>query len=82
MKLINDMSRDELMEFWWEHNILSRKKAEKLFPDKPKGYVRTMKDLAAYASNLATYKQYGKEYGKIADIIYSELPDYAKELVR
>jgi len=83
----DSMSIDELWEFWKQSNsVRPIALARKLFPDAPKGYVRTAKDLGNYASNKATAMQLrlagqinsALTYEKICDRIYDELPEYAK----
>jgi len=62
-----------------------RKSAARLFPDKPRGYVRATAQLKAYAYNKATAMrcrekgdvQAASIYETICDRIYSELPEYA-----
>ena len=79
MKLDN-MSHDELMDFWAKHHRPGCINAKSMLPGMHKGHVLA---LAHYAANLATYKFCGEEcYKTIAEKIYSELSVEAKELIR
>lgn len=75
------------MEFWRETNsVRPRGKAQELFPEEPKGYVKVTKNLGNYASNKATAIFLRTEgniagamaYEDIADRIYNNLPEWAK----
>jgi hypothetical protein len=63
-----------------------RKLARVMFPDRPKGYVRAVKDLANYAYNSATAQRYrargdvaaARQYEAICNRIYDCLPEFAK----
>jgi hypothetical protein len=80
------MWEDDLMAWYKKHYNGGRKLAAELFPDKPAGYVKTMKTAACYAINKATAMKCRKEgkitealkYEQICDDIYGRLPDYAK----
>jgi hypothetical protein len=80
------MTYDELMEFWKKANsVRPIAFARELFPDRPRGYVATTRDLGNYASNKATAVglrlqgriQNALQYEGICDRIYLGLPSYA-----
>lgn len=84
---LDGMDESELWDFWSQTNsVRPIKRARELFPDCPKDYVRTTKDLGHYACNTAVARKLRREgqiaraldYERIADGIYASLPDYAK----
>lgn len=74
-------SADDLWTFWATATRHPVATARKLFPNRPKGYVRITRDLAAMAANLATAKDLRKRgqigraavYEGIADRIYQDM---------
>lgn len=83
---LDDMSHDELFEFWNFYRFATWKDAMRIFPTRPKGYVRAVKDCANYAINKAVAMKCRKDgeiskaklYEDICDNIYNMLPDFAK----
>lgn len=78
------LSRDELMDLWFQYSRASRATCEKIIGDRRPGYTTLVKsDLAGYVSNLATAKRLRESgniegalvYENIADRIYNELPN-------
>jgi len=81
----------ETLKAWWverQHMIQGkqRKDAAKMFPLKPRGYVRAAQNLVNYAVNKSVAMNLrlegkidvARQYELIADNIYNNLPDYAK----
>lgn len=77
----------ELWEFWKSASgVRPIATARKLFPTRPRGYVRATKDLGNYAVNKATAMRCRLDGGintalifeDICDTIYDRLPEYAK----
>jgi hypothetical protein len=84
MPNLDAMTREELMAFWVKHQ--NGRKYLDLFPDGGKGTKRATADLANYASNTATAMRCRAAgaiegaliYERIADRIYSGLPEFAR----
>lgn len=84
------MTPADLWQFWRDCGMSSvlvpRRIARAVFPDRPKGYVRTCKTLAHYACNkavamgLRTKGQIDRAlvYEHVCDRIYDRLPEYAR----
>ena len=80
------MEKTELWEFWKITHFSPHKTARELFPDRPKFYVIATKDLGHYAANksIAMDRRARGDitralvYEKIADNVYSKLPEFAK----
>lgn len=80
------MSAAELWEFWSSCNRHPNRRAAALFPERPVGYVRALKDLRNYAANTAAARSCRERgdidsallYERIADGIYNKLPAFAR----
>ena len=84
---LDGMFPDELMEFWAKTNRQRPiKLARELFPEKPKGYVKAVRELGFYASNKATAMNCRERgdintalmYEGICERIYTSLPEFAR----
>ena len=83
MKKLDKMNSDELMNFWSQYNRPSRETAREMFPNMLKGHVKATRDLAHYASNLATFRRFKEDmYKDIAEQIYSKMSIQAQNKVR
>lgn len=82
---LDRMSTDELWQFWFDCGINLMHQAQRLFPDKPKGYLLATKDMGSYAANLGmahVCRERGEieialGYKAIAERIYQRLPSFA-----
>ena len=80
------MNREELSAWWKDHQRPTRTQAANVFPGRPRGYVRLVKDLANYACNKSVAMkcradgkiQEAQMYEEICERIYTELPDFAR----
>lgn len=84
---LDSMAINELWSFWKRTNsVRPIAFARQLFPNAPKGFVRTTKDLGNYASNKATAMRCrlngeintAMSYEIICDRIFDGLPEYAR----
>ncbi len=81
---LDTLDRDDLMSFWSRVHRHPVREARKLFPKRPKHYVKATTGLAAYASNrtaMLSCKKRGDArgtlvYQRICDIIRDDLPAY------
>ena len=80
------MDADALWDFWKQTQQSCRQTARRLFPDRPRGYVRATADLGNYAADKATALRQraqgdiptAQTYETICERIYDRLPDYAR----
>jgi len=80
------MDADALWDLWKQTQQTCRQTARRLFPDRPRRYVRTTVDLGNYAVNKATALRQraqgdistAQTYEAICERIYDRLPDYAR----
>ena len=80
------LDADALWDFWKQTQQTCRQTARRLFPDRPRGYVRTTAALGNYAANKATALRQrargdiptAQTYEAICERIYDQLPDYAR----
>ncbi len=79
---LDKMDADQLMELW--NKSQTRAFARELFPELPKGYMRTTRNIGHLAANLATLEKNPRniEYQRIAFDIWHRLPSWAKEILR
>lgn len=71
---------------WHQAHATSVSAARTLFPDKPKGYVRATRELAAYAANKGAAMNCrlrgdivtAMQYEKICERAYDKLPAFAR----
>lgn len=77
---------DALWDFWIQTQQACRQTARRLFPDRPRGYVKATADLGHHAANRATamrlraqgHMAAAQNCEAICDQIYERLPDYAR----
>jgi len=82
---LDKFDKDALMRLWGRIHRHPVIEARKIFPERPKHYVRATHDLGAYAANRAAMlscESKGDErgalvYRRICDIIRGELPECA-----
>jgi hypothetical protein len=83
---LDAMARLECFRFWSDNHMGRRNRAARFFPDKPRGYVRALRDLCNYASNKSAAmlcRERGdiagaQIYESICERIYSGLPPFAR----
>jgi len=72
---LDAMTADQLMNFWSEHRSHSRNRAAALFPGRQAGYVLVTRDLAHYASNLATSRACAQRQDRYGESLYRSIAD-------
>lgn len=90
---LDEMTSEELMRFWHKTYYGGLHFSQALCPAllngaRPTGYCQVVRDLGNYASNRATslnrelLPATRHEYQRIAERIYSQLPQWAKTRIR
>jgi len=83
MEKLDNLTAEELWDFWAKYHHCRRKDARVFFPNMTKGHVKNLGLLCHYAANLGTYLSSKEDcYKVIAEKIYNTLPNDAKKLIR